>query len=50
MLNLKSDSDMMQKELDALNKVKGKSVVRASTTDADFENMIQQHLNKLKNK
>ena len=39
----------MQKELDSLNKSKGKSVVRASTTDEDFDAMIKKQLDKLKN-
>lgn len=49
MLNLKSDADVMQKELDKMGKPKGTSVVKASTNTADFEEMIKQHLNKIKN-
>lgn len=49
MLNLKSDADVMQKEFDKFNKAKGTSVVKASTSDSDFEDMVKQQLNKIKN-
>lgn len=49
MLNLQSEADLMQKEMDKFNKAKGTSVVRASTNDDDFEEMIRRQREKLLN-
>lgn len=46
---MKEDSDLMQKEFDKVGKAKGTSVVRASTSDADFEAMVNKQIQKLKN-
>lgn len=48
MLNLKDDADSIQKEIDKMGKAKGTSVVKASTSDVDFDNLIQQHMSKIK--
>lgn len=48
-LNMKEDSDLMQKEFDKIGKKKGSSVIRASTSDADFEQLIKSQLNQIKN-
>lgn len=45
---MKEDSDLMQKEFDKVGKAKGTSVVRASTSDTDFEEMINKQIKQFK--
>lgn len=46
---MKEDSDLMQKEFDKIGKSKGTSVVRASTSDADFEALVNKQIQNFKN-
>lgn len=48
MTNLQQDAEAMQKEFDKVSGKKGGQVVRAKTNDADFDEMIKAHVNKLK--
>lgn len=49
MLNLKEEADLMQKEFDKIGKSKGTSVVRASTSDEDFDRLIRSQMKQIKN-
>jgi hypothetical protein len=49
MLNMQSDAEMMQKEMDKVSGKKGQTV-RAQTNDADFDAMIKENIARLKNK
>lgn len=46
--NIQNDSELMKKEIDKLGKKPGTSVVHASTSDKDFEKMVQSQLSKIK--
>lgn len=46
--NIQNDSELMKKEIDKLGKKPGTSVVQASTSDKDFEKMVQSQLSKIK--
>ena len=46
--NIQNDSELMKKEIDKLGKKPGTSVVQESTSDKDFEKMVQSQLSKIK--
>ena len=46
---MKEEADLMQKEFDKIGKSKGTSVVRASTSDGDFEKLIRSQMKQIKN-
>lgn len=46
--NIQNDSELMKKEIDKINKKPGTSVVQASTSDKDFEEMVQKQLSQIK--
>ena len=46
---MKEEADLMQKEFDKIGKAKGTSVVRASTSDEDFEKLIKSQMRQIKN-
>lgn len=46
---MKEEADLMQKEFDKIGKSKGTSVVRASTSDEDFEKLIRSQMKQIKN-
>lgn len=47
---MQEDAETLQKEFDKVNKKQGTTTVRAGTNDADFEAMIQNQIQKFKNK
>lgn len=46
--NIQNDSESMKKEIDKISRKPGTSVVQASTSDKDFEAMVQANLQKIK--
>ena len=46
--NMQNDAEMMKKEIDKINRKPGTSVVQASTSDKDFEAMVQKQLAQIK--
>lgn len=45
---MQNDAEMMKKEIDKINRKPGTSVVQASTSDKDFEAMVQKQLAQIK--
>lgn len=45
---MQNDAEMMKKEIDKINRKPGTSVVQASTSDRDFEAMVQKQLAQIK--
>lgn len=45
---MKDEAELMQKEFDKIGKPKGTSVVRASTSDSDFEKLIKSQMQQIK--
>lgn len=46
--NLQNDAELMKKEVDKISKKPGTSVVQASTSDKDFEQMVKSQVLKIK--
>lgn len=46
--NLQNDAELMKKEVDKISKKPGTSVVQASTSDKDFEQMVKAQVLKIK--
>jgi hypothetical protein len=46
--NMQNDAELMKKEIDKINRKPGTSVVQASTSDKDFEDMVQKQLAQIK--
>ena len=46
--NLQNDAELMKKEVDKMSKKPGTSVVQASTSDKDFEQMVKAQVLKIK--
>ena len=46
--NMQNDAELMKNELENINKAPGTSVVKASTSDKDFNDMIQKQLKQIK--
>ena len=46
--NLQNDAELMKKEVDKISKKPGTSVVQASTSDQDFEQMVKSQVLKIK--
>jgi hypothetical protein len=46
--NMQNDAELMKKEIDKINRKPGTSVVQASTSDKDFEAMVQKQLAQIK--
>lgn len=49
-LNMKSDAEKLQKEMEKVNKSKDTSVIKATTNDTDFNDLINKHRELLKNR
>lgn len=45
---MQNDAELMKKEIDKINRKPGTSVVQASTSDKDFEAMVQKQLAQIK--
>ena len=45
---MQNDAELMKKEIDKINRKPGTSVVQASTSDNDFEAMVQKQLAQIK--
>lgn len=45
---MQNDAELMKKEIDKINRKPGTSVVQASTSDKDFEDMVQKQLAQIK--
>lgn len=41
---MQNDAEIMKKEIDKINRKPGTSVVQASTSDKDFEKMVQDQV------
>lgn len=46
--NIQNDSEQMKNEIDKINRKPGTSVVQASTSDKDFEAMVQKQIAQIK--
>lgn len=46
--NLQNDAELMKKEVDKISKKPGTSVVQASTSDKDFEQMVRAQVAQIK--
>lgn len=46
--NIQNDSELMKKEVDKISRKSGTSVVQATTSDEDFDKMVQEQLAKIK--
>lgn len=46
--NLQNDAELMKKEVDKISKKPGTSVVQASTSDKDFEQMVRTQVAQIK--
>lgn len=46
--NIQNDSEQMKNEIDKINRKPGTSVVQASTSDKDFEAMVQKQISQIK--
>ena len=48
LVNLQNDAELMKKEVDKISKKPGTSVVQASTSDKDFEQMVRTQVAQIK--
>ena len=48
LVNLQNDAELMKKEVDKISKKPGTSVVQASTSDKDFEQMVRKQVAQIK--
>lgn len=46
--NIQNDSEQMKNEIDKINRKPGTSVVQASTSNKDFEAMVQKQIAQIK--
>lgn len=46
--NIQNDTELMKKEVDKMSKKPGTSVVQASTSDKDFEQMVKAQVAQIK--
>lgn len=45
---MQNDAELMKSEIDKINRKPGTSVVQASTSDKDFEEMVKNQLKQIK--
>lgn len=45
---MQNDAEQMKNEIDKLNRKQGTSVVQASTSDKDFDEMVKKQLKQIK--
>lgn len=46
--NIQNDSELMKKEVEKIGRKPGTSVVQATTSDKDFEQMVKEQVAKIK--